>query len=91
MHNHSFDGGGWKQPTKKDTTVMSVFSKKDDVEIVSSPEEVEKIMGSNSDDDFEISFVIVQLDFNMIISDHRKKLVHSSVEIKEILDFVMKY
>jgi len=33
---------------------MSVFSKKDDVEIISSPEEMEKIMDKNSFEDFEI-------------------------------------
>lgn len=53
---------------------MSVFSKKDDVEILSSPEDVQKIIESNLSDDFEIDFVIIQIDFATFIKEQRSKL-----------------
>jgi hypothetical protein len=40
---------------------MSVFSKKDDVEIILSHEDADKLVGENSDDNFEINFIIVDL------------------------------
>ena len=49
--------------------MVSIYSKKDDVEILSNPEDYDKIMTDNKDDDFEIQMIIVEIDLKQLLID----------------------
>lgn len=68
--------------------MVSIYSKKDDVEILSNPEDYDKIMTENKDDDFEIQMIIVEIDLNQFLKDQKKKLPRISTQIAKIFDFI---